>query len=728
MRSIRHHTLTILPILSTILLTSCTQFPKTDFYRVKVAQTQAEAGSVQISPIFVAPWDEYVDRLQVRFELSAADAQNAVLAHTLRNDERSLDARQFGAALALPQTTTSETATTTTVGDADPQTPDEVSREIQRVEQRSPGDPSALSPAAPIFGERTAAGLPGQSLFTSATGIDARLRYQAATALFQEVRILNHYLEDAALRYEHEPYIVRLQVNVMPAARHQPYDVHTRLSFFSGAAGEQAPAPFVIPLLAPDNLEAAALSRSAEELRQLTLGLGLMFEGAGGKFDYNKFQNRLQSVFGQSLNSLMSVARASDNSLHVRIGAVNDPRSRLAMIPRNHYVTFLLLVPKKYTEPQNQTPRKNPTIRVTSVTSMVHGLNGEVLPRRRPERDLEDRAHEIFEPLIGTDPQKSLAIAKVLVSFIQGNQYEEFLNAIQNSSLNTEQKSKLLGYSEYLWTVLLELMQEARAQAASFALPPQRGFAVDPGQSIVIDDDGKAKSVIALSNSRGLLEDRISAVLEVGSVKLAARSVDVSTGGRSLALTFPSLKKFELRPKCGEPAEPPKGPSGSVENPKPPPPAAPVTLNICQSASLWEGDAEECVTLRDSCLYQITPPTAAPKDPRFDVISASGLVIADQEGTGRLKLTVKFDEKDKKQLIKHAEIVLTGADTKSVVGTTAGSFTFVGQTYKVTKATTLTLELENLHPGKQIKITAKSDAGVAHDTLNLPIHAAKKTP
>ena len=41
------------------------------------------------------------------------------------------------------------------------------------------------------------------------------------------------------------------------------------------------------------------------------------------------------------------MARLSENSLRVRLGALQQASARFAMVPRNHYVTLLLMVPEE---------------------------------------------------------------------------------------------------------------------------------------------------------------------------------------------------------------------------------------------------------------------------------------------------------------------------------------------------------------------------------------------
>ena len=62
---------------------------------------------------------------------------------------------------------------------------------------------------------------------------DPVLQYQTAAALFQEVALLNHYVDSAALRHNFLPYLVRLQIAVTPTVAREPYDVLSRISFFA---------------------------------------------------------------------------------------------------------------------------------------------------------------------------------------------------------------------------------------------------------------------------------------------------------------------------------------------------------------------------------------------------------------------------------------------------------------------------------------------------------------
>src|SRR5574337_2160671 len=97
------------------------------------------------------------------------------------------------------------------------------------------------------------------------------LRYWVATALYQEVKLLDRYVKDAAIAGDYYPYLMRIQVTLMPRRRDLPYDAYTDVAMFAGDFGDvqQDDVPHLIPLLVTDDLEAMVQSRSVDQIRQL---------------------------------------------------------------------------------------------------------------------------------------------------------------------------------------------------------------------------------------------------------------------------------------------------------------------------------------------------------------------------------------------------------------------------------------------------------------------------
>ncbi|MEQ8762762.1 MAG: hypothetical protein RL885_02465 [Planctomycetota bacterium] len=174
-------------------------------------ENHEEVGSTHVSVVSVTRWDDYKDALQPEFALSEADALKQTLPDTLQLEQSVLDAVQATAQLKLA--------------------------------------PSDILP--PGFAEGESGNVPlvlpdGESLrvkeaqdVTDAAklGIEPNLRYLAATALYQEVKLINRYIRDAALREGYRGYVVRLQLSSMPLQRNTPIDIYLNLSFFMEKVG-----------------------------------------------------------------------------------------------------------------------------------------------------------------------------------------------------------------------------------------------------------------------------------------------------------------------------------------------------------------------------------------------------------------------------------------------------------------------------------------------------------
>lgn len=309
---------------------------QSEFHRSTRAETQRDAGSVHVTVLAVAPWSHYIDALQPRFQLTADQARDLVIRDTRQQFESSMSGVSAGASAT--------------------QNPDVTGL---------PTGPDAI---------RTSnfAALPDR-----VEGPDAMMEYWTANGLYQEVQIMNRVMRDAVIPEGFSPYLVRLQISLIPRRRHQPYDAYTTLSFFSpdkaaqvsagaGSIAQAAPpevsfraadtesisaggtGPVVLPLLVTDNLEASLQHRSSQDVQRLALSLLALPGEFAGKISADIFSQEFQGeVAGRDLNALLTVARMSQNTLRVRIGAMAESTSDYAMVPRNHNVTLLLMVPEK---------------------------------------------------------------------------------------------------------------------------------------------------------------------------------------------------------------------------------------------------------------------------------------------------------------------------------------------------------------------------------------------
>ncbi len=707
------------------LLPACSK-PLFTLHRV---ERHADAGSTHVAVTLVAPWDEFIDDLQPKFEMSGPRSLDMVVPDTLFLDEKIFDLLGARLKTAPPRTSITETVTEKEATGAAPTRSSEVTT------KKESGDVSRLKAGEPLTGTRKAADLPTVS---KTPGMDPMLRHWAALALFQEVRLLNRYVQRAALRYGYRPYVVRLQVSVMPAARNEPYDAYATLSFFNfrwdedrtqagqttdphtgtpqtviqrlsksdvdklAAAPTKKEAfrvPYVIPLLVTDNLEAAGHSRTVDTVRQFGLALSVLVQGFSASAEVERLLEELKSVLGRDLNSLLTVARLSDNSIRVRLGALGQAEARYAMVPRTHNVT-LLLVAKEHADPAMEPPPPTyrPTIQLYSKTSMVDAERGKPLAARTPEeqrallyRALMDRVTIRNDSGKGPTRDDWITRSGDLLTLAQGNRYEDFLELIHDYREADAAKGVdwVARHPQVLWIDLVSLMIGSQFSAASFDLP-YRPPADLPLQDAVMVDDGESQAVVTLGGGHGLASHRLSAeltVLKAGKpYKFRPERVAVSDGGREIALVFPSLAAYEFSPKA----------DGSE-----------LSLQVTAAGDSWARDGARSWPIA-RVLYRKDKEKA---DPGFSLVVLAGAVIANKDGKGSLQVHVT---------VKTASRVLLSVAGADVTGFTADPTDAVsrdGTRLALSKTAVLTLTLQNLDVATPVSISAKNEKDVAHDPI-----------
>lgn len=431
---------------SLVMLVGCNASQRLMKDRLQFANSAEEVGSTHIAVLSVAPWSDAESELQPKFQISETEALNLVLPNTRQLLEASAQRTGIGVNLQPPVSTRTTTATTAADGS--------VTLAEQRFEGpagghvNAPGADGTLAPVGQYPGSNlptapaTTFVSPG-SLPTEAVGTSPLLKYQAANALYQEIRAMNQTVVKAARRQGYRPFLVRMQISVMPSSRRRPYDALVNLSFFarnpvpkrtperfkqrelyeseirslaSSVGGyldaeifqnvteanteqetaekacaadtrstdkgqeedEQlsyaAESPVVVPLLVTDDLESTIREQSIEEIRQFALGLALLRANTGANFDFESYNSLLQKSRGKDYNSLMTVARLSDNTLRVRLGAMDRVDKTSVMVPRTHNVSVLLLAPCSTFHTQTG------TIDVISATQFHSVVNGKALP------------------------------------------------------------------------------------------------------------------------------------------------------------------------------------------------------------------------------------------------------------------------------------------------------------------------------------------------------------
>lgn len=540
-----------------LMLAAC----NSDETRVHTVTSQDKAGTVTVAVTLIAPWEDYADALTPHFDLKPAGAltevmrTSSVISHSLsRRVEVEAELRR---GLAKQQNATESAK------------PPAQEKATTRAEPSPATEPPAESGKEPAV----------------AAISDPILRYTAATALFQEVQFLNRYLRDAALNRKWRSYVVRLQINVAPFARDQPYDVYCYISFFADAptrGKKPGNTPVeVIPLLVTDSIEAALETRNLELTQRYAAALGL--PPASGALAST--QHEREASQGGTLNSLLTIGRFSDNTLQVRLGAARRDQA-FVMLPRNHNVTAVLAIADFSGDDNTQPPRirvvtkttlrdartgkalKHPSIddRIATIVPLLkqHFPNGAIprvaasycmeryTPAHHVKRSLHlvpisyfrpkdwyREARQCYRQTAGATTKAHHHVADELLLAVYRNDFAKFQNALRVAGWQP------FRFERDLWSKIEEGLGRSEFSGARAELPnvPPRFPAQRP--VLLVDDPARDIMYAELPAGTGLITEKIFAELILQTAtgepfSLPSRRIDV-TAERQLALAFRSL-------------------------------------------------------------------------------------------------------------------------------------------------------------------------------------------
>ncbi len=502
--------------------TACKSEP---FHREARAVDQRDAGSVHVTVLAVAPWSHYVDALTPRFSMTADDAVGKVI----RDTRQTFESRQSSLSTAVSATEKPEAF-------------------------GAPSGPDAVKAG-------TYAAVPDRL-----EGPDAMMEVWTANSLYQEVQILNRVLRDAVIPKGFRPYLVRLQVSLIPRRRHQPYDAYTTLSFFSpevqiaGAGSSPAPrsapsvslragatagastggtGPVVLPLLVTDNLEASVVSRSQQDAQRLALSLLALPGDFAGKLSADLFANEIQGqVAGRDLNSLLTMARVSPNTLRVRIGAMAESTADYAMVPRNHNITLLVMVPEK----------SEGEVELVARTSLVDTQTGVELADSTPEH--------VAALLEGVGARWGLgalgaSALEELFRLAQSNDQSGFQRRLSELADPASQGAQ---YPQSLWIELVGLVSGSQFTATRFELPGHGGGEGLPpeltAQTLVVLDYGWSRCETIVRDAAFPENAKLRAFLEFDDngrkISLPADALQVDAEKQTLRIVFTSLLALNM--------------------------------------------------------------------------------------------------------------------------------------------------------------------------------------
>lgn len=681
-------------------------------FAANVPSSQDKAGSAHVAVLSIAPWEEYVAALQPTFPMDETRALSEAIPNTLGVDRRTSDALSAGLKVALPTTATTATsqtsnaaaATAITTGGATVDTASSRSAtESSETRAQQPGLVSGVSDIViPRAGDPAR---PTANILDAALSIDPFVRYNVATSLFQEVRMLQRYVRDAIIGTNQRGYVVRLQVTLMPAKRDLRMDAYSTLSFFGAGTGKgNAPTKGmfqllsipdsdqpvggrvrVVPILVADNLEGAAESSSEARLRELSLGLLGAISNAGLSGNAARSLSRLETMLGRRLNSLMTVGQLSDNSVRVRFGGMNQPGSEPVLVPRNQTVT-LLVITDDSTVPIG--------IRVVSKTDFVNAENGELL-KPQTRHALYERVDDALKNYGISGVSESSPEVAAMIAAVQDADPSRFRSALQKLVAGNNTSGELADrYRESIWMDVATIVSTLPYSVTTTPLP-QLGTSPSPDSEMpaLALDDGKRLSVTLVnrvhtrrreSNARLRVDD--------SDAQLVASSIIVDESGR-LTLIFPTISGSGLcsvTPKPGEVA------------------CKVTTLTMCYPQQRWEVTAPDCNKF--PVAYRVVKEQKPTNASVFTLASTARTITYAANGTAELGFAITKQDttaKDAKYTVR-----IEGAEIRSMSARDAGGAVVQpgvkGGAYEFTKSVSILLQLANVHESERVAIIGVS--------------------
>ncbi|HEY1719488.1 MAG TPA: hypothetical protein VGH42_14505, partial [Verrucomicrobiae bacterium] len=322
-------------------------YDKSDTYQSDIAE-------VYVSMIGVRPLNAVIDELQPKFDLTAEQALQEAVPDTLNSSKSTLTS--FKTALAIGVMYGQQNSTNSSGAAASGQ----------------------LSPLSILTN------FPAASL-----SVNPWSKYPNAATGFEQVKLLNRSLQDIPHFKGYIPYIVTIQISLIPHKRDAPFDAYANIGFFTDTNDPPTPPgkesqtiPFIFPLLTTDALEAANDQQNLNQLRQLTASISAAIHSVGVQAGVDQLNQNLDAVNGLNLNSLLTVGKLNQNCVVVRLGARNQPGSkeRFSLVPETHNVSLLVLARTNASE-----------LEMTSRTTFRDALEGTI-----PKDMTHEKRNELF--------------------------------------------------------------------------------------------------------------------------------------------------------------------------------------------------------------------------------------------------------------------------------------------------------------------------------------------
>ncbi len=479
----------IMLVALTIFIQSCGKnnwFKESNHY----PETQIEAGKVYVSMYPPILWYDVVDDLKPNFTVTNASAFiGEVLAITSSDQQINQNRQSFGFNLNLPTTISSNSNNSTSTDTTnDSGTSTIGTQESIFNTTRSSGEIPELTNTAPSSNLLA----PNPSIGTNSFASDPFLKYRAATALYQEVQLLNRYLDANVAKNGTIPYLFRTQISVQPSMRQSSLDVYTDIIIENNGSETCDITPEVIPMIVIDNLERSSAQKLYNAVNQLKLSISGTVAGAGLGVGSDSINEQLKNLQALDLNSITTVAKTDKNKLTVRIGAARSS-SGFSTIARSYDVTFLVLWPYKNCE-------KSTIGDLLQITHFKRTDNGKRIPliNQKYKENFIRKIIEISQSR-GKTKDKANQIAQDILNNANSNNYLTILDRY------------CLGEDIELYDIVSKYVSITNFSRDSFSIDIPR-YKAPPYQVTIMKDSGKGNATVTIAGVKDFgIAERIDA-------------------------------------------------------------------------------------------------------------------------------------------------------------------------------------------------------------------------
>jgi hypothetical protein len=202
---------------------------------------------------------------------------------------------------------------------------------------------------------------------------------------------------------------------------------------------------------------------------QLAAAISAVVQNAAISGNFGFTRDHLKSILGTDLNSTLTVSRAVDNVVKVRLGAPRQPTAGYAMIPRNHTISVLVLAD---VDPKSERQLQR-SLQILTKTSLRDAETGKPLPYAHD--DVFAGARESLRRILGfqaSSPAGSNGnldnAITALVPLVQGRDVINFKTTLVRFFGSGADES---GKWEPAWTALSETSGSTEFQSTSVVLP-----------------------------------------------------------------------------------------------------------------------------------------------------------------------------------------------------------------------------------------------------------------